>query len=47
VFDPAAHWQVTPDVLRSAGKITPFGGYELQGRARYTLVGGDVRLGGA
>jgi dihydroorotase len=46
VFDPEAHWRVTPDALRSAGKNTPFGGYELQGRARYTLVGGDVRLSG-
>jgi dihydroorotase len=46
VFDPQAHWRVTPDVLKSAGKNTPFAGYELLGRARYTLVGGDVRLGG-
>ena len=46
VFDPDAHWRVTPDVLKSAGKNTPFAGYELLGRARYTLVGGDVRLGG-
>ena len=44
VFDSAAPWRVTPDVLKSAGKNTPFAGYELQGRARYTLVGGDVRL---
>ena len=44
VFDPDAHWRVTPDVLRSAGKNTPFAGYELLGRARYTLVGGaDAR----
>ncbi len=46
VFDPDAHWRVTPDVLKSAGKNTPFAGYELLGRARYTLVGGDIRLGG-
>ena len=46
VFDPEAHWRVTPDVLKSAGKNTPFAGYEVQGRARYTLVGGDIRLGG-
>lgn len=43
VFDPATHWQVTPETLRSAGKTTPYLGYELQGRARYTLVGGDLR----
>jgi dihydroorotase len=45
-FDPEVAWRVTPDALKSAGRITPFGGYELQGRARYTLVGGDIRLGG-
>jgi dihydroorotase len=44
VFDPSAHWRVTPESLRSAGKSTPYAGYELQGRARYTLVGGDVRF---
>ena len=43
VFDPEAHWRVTPENLRSAGKCTPYAGYELQGRARYTLVGGDIR----
>jgi dihydroorotase len=44
VFDPDAHWRVTPDTLASAGKNTPFSGYELQGRVRYTLVGGEVRF---
>ena len=28
--------------LRSQGKNTPFIGYELPGRVRYTLVGGKV-----
>jgi dihydroorotase len=46
VFDPDAAWRVGPDTLKSSGKSTPFSGYELQGRARYTLVGGDVRFGG-
>jgi dihydroorotase len=46
VFDPDAHWRVTPDALASAGKNTPFAGYELQGRVRYTLVGGEVRFSG-
>lgn len=43
VFDPAAHWIVSAETLISAGKNTPFSGYELQGRVRYTLVGGEVR----
>jgi dihydroorotase len=46
VFDPDAHWQLTPETIVSSGKNSPFTGYELEGRARYTIVGGDVRLGG-
>ena len=42
VFDAAAHWVVEPDALRSQGKHTPFGGYELPGRVRSTLVGGQI-----
>ncbi len=40
VVDPALEWQVQPDALRSQGKHTPFGGYELRGRTRFTLVDG-------
>ena len=40
VFDPAAEWVVAPEALRSQGKHTPFSGYQLPGRVRYTLVGG-------
>lgn len=43
VFDPAESWRVEADTLLSAGKSTPFAGYELQGRVQYTLVGGEVR----
>ena len=42
VFDPQARWAVTPAALRSQGKHTPFEGYELPGRVRYTLVAGSV-----
>ncbi len=42
VFDPDAHVRVTPESLRSQGKNTPFLGYELPGRVRYTLVAGQV-----
>jgi len=42
VFDPSTHWVVGPEQLRSRGKHTPFGGYELPGRVRATLVGGQV-----
>jgi dihydroorotase len=42
LFDPQAAWTVTPDTLHSQGKHTPFSGYELPGRVRCTLVGGQV-----
>ena len=42
VFDPNAHVRITADFLKSQGKNTPFIGYELPGRVRYTLVGGQV-----
>lgn len=42
IFDPAAHWTVTPSALRSQGRHTPFAGYELPGRVELTLVSGRV-----
>lgn len=42
VFDPDAAWTVRPDTLRSQGKHTPFSGYELPGRVRCTIVGGQL-----
>jgi dihydroorotase len=42
ILDPEAHWQVTAQNLRSQGKFTPFSGYDLPGRVRYTLVGGQI-----
>jgi dihydroorotase len=42
VFDPAAEWLVEPAALRSQGKHTPFSGYQVTGRVRYTLVGGQL-----
>ncbi|MDE2416445.1 MAG: dihydroorotase [Burkholderiales bacterium] len=42
IFDPQAAWVVEPGALRSQGQHTPFGGYELPGRVRTTLVGGKI-----
>ena len=42
IFDPLAAWVVEPNALRSQGKHTPFSGYELPGRVRCTLVGGQI-----
>ena len=42
VFDPQAAWTVQADALRSQGKHTPFSGYEIPGKVRYTVVAGQV-----
>jgi len=47
VFDPEEHVRITAETLHSQGKNTPFIGYELPGRVRYTLVGGQVVFEGA
>jgi dihydroorotase len=42
VFDPRTAWTVEPAALRSQSRHTPFGGLELPGRVRATLVGGHI-----
>lgn len=42
LFDPNERWTVQPAALRSQGKHSPFAGYELPGRVKYTLVAGHV-----
>ena len=42
VFDPHARWNVEPAKLKSQGKNTPFAGYEMSGKVRFTLVEGHV-----
>jgi dihydroorotase len=42
IFDPQAAWTVEPSALKSQGKNTPFNGYEMQGRVRYTLLDGQL-----
>jgi dihydroorotase len=42
VFDPQAPFRVSAETLKSQGKNTPFLGYELAGRVRYTVVAGNV-----
>jgi dihydroorotase len=44
VFDAGAAWTVQPAALRSQGKHTPFAGYELPGRVRYTIVDGRLEF---
>ncbi len=42
IFDAQSEWTVQPDALRSQGKHTPFSGYQLPARVRWTLVGGQI-----
>lgn len=42
IFDPHAPLKLRADTLKSQGKNTPFLGYELAGRVRYTLVAGNA-----
>jgi len=42
VFDPETTWVVEPSRFKSKGRNTPYAGHTLQGRARFTLVGGRV-----
>jgi len=44
VFDPEQGWRVDAESLISDGKNSPFAGLRLAGRARFTLVGGEVRF---
>lgn len=40
IIDPEAKWTVEPDKFRSKGRNTPFGGWQMQGRAVMTIVNG-------
>jgi dihydroorotase len=42
IFDADEQVRITAESLHSQGKNTPFIGYELSGRVRYTMVGGQV-----
>jgi len=42
VFDPGRYWKVEATALKSQGKNTPFVGFEVKGKVRYTLVEGLV-----
>ena len=42
VFDAQARWNVKSATLKSQGKNTPFAGYEMPGKVRFTLVEGNI-----
>jgi dihydroorotase len=43
IIDPEARWRVDPGKFRSKSRNTPFGGWQLRGRADTVIVGGRVR----
>jgi dihydroorotase len=47
IFDPNATVRITRELLKSQGKNTPFLGYELRGRVRYTLIDGHLAYDGS
>lgn len=45
VFDPKEVWKVERQSIKSQGKNSPWLGYEMEGRVRMTVVGGQVVYG--
>jgi dihydroorotase len=44
IIDPDMHWTIDPAKFRSKSRNTPFGGWEVRGRAHTVIVGGEVRF---
>lgn len=42
IFDPSKEWVVDPETFLSKSRNTPFAGWKLKGKPRYTVVGGSV-----
>lgn len=44
IIDPHARWTIDPTTFRSKSRNTPFGGWEVRGRAHTVIVSGEVRF---
>jgi dihydroorotase len=42
VFDPSRHWRLTPDIMVSRGRNTPFTDWEFTGLVTHTLLDGKL-----
>ena len=42
IFDPNEEWVIDPEQFKSKGRNTPFGGFKVKGKVKYTIVGGRV-----
>jgi dihydroorotase len=43
LIDPEVHWTIDPSQFHSKSRNTPFGGWDVRGRAHTVIVGGEVR----
>ena len=46
IFDPGSNWRLDENNMNSQGKNTPFRGWEMPGRVRYTLRDGQIIFSG-
>jgi dihydroorotase len=48
IIDPEARWTIDPTRFHSKSRNTPYGGWDVRGRAHTVIVGGEIRytLGG-
>ena len=44
IIDPETRWTIDPSQFRSKSRNTPFGGWDVSGRAHTVIVGGEVRF---
>jgi len=42
VIDPDVEWTIDVAEFKSKSRNSPFGGWQVRGRARYTVIGGRV-----
>ncbi len=42
IIDPKASWKIDPSKFKSKSRNTPFGGWEVKGRVKKTIVGGAI-----
>ena len=44
IIDPKVKWQIDKEKFKSRSRNCPFHGREVTGRARYTIVGGEIKF---
>jgi dihydroorotase len=44
IIDADAHWTIQPNEFQSKSRNTPFGGWQVRGRAHTVIVGGEIRF---